>query len=160
MNHLTEQVHLPRYATLSEESLLNVMDRPELAHIRTTLPILDPAVLQRYITQMNNYGRVMVLEVIKHFVEDVPTVIDQIERAIQGGDTEEVRNKAHTLKGTSAIIGAQALSAYCLLLEEAASQQSFNDATVAIYVQTIRTAYQQVIEVLEQFRRSVEADLN
>jgi HPt (histidine-containing phosphotransfer) domain-containing protein len=51
------------------------------------------------------------------YLEDAPHYIQGIDRAIQEGDAMQLRSYAHTLKSSSATLGATTLSLLCRELE-------------------------------------------
>ncbi len=55
----------------------------------------------------------IVEELVQIFLEDTPLQIDGMRRAASAGDAEGLHRAAHTLKGSSASIGAGPLSALC-----------------------------------------------
>ena len=52
------------------------------------------------------------------YVENAPQLIDAIRRAIAAGDAPALQRSAHTLKGSSASLGAQRMAALCFELEK------------------------------------------
>ncbi len=55
--------------------------------------------------------------VIETYVEDIPLQIDNLRKAAETGNAEEVRRLAHSIKGASANIGALAIRDLALDLE-------------------------------------------
>ena len=58
------------------------------------------------------------VEVINSFLEDAPTMVTEMEKAVVHGDTKTVRRLAHSLKSNSADFGALALNKLCAQMEE------------------------------------------
>ena len=58
-------------------------------------------------------------EIIGEFLRDMPCQLDGLRRALDDKDMEKVERRAHTIKGTSANVGAKALSILALEVEEA-----------------------------------------
>jgi len=84
----------------------------------STAPVLDPAVVNT-LRQLTMPGEPDVLtEVFKLFLEDVPQRIERLRNAYAGGNIQEVRRAAHSLKGSAGNIGARAMFAVCQQLDE------------------------------------------
>ncbi len=62
----------------------------------------------------------MVAEILKLYVEDAPLQLTRIRQGIEQENFEEVHLCAHSLKGASANVGAEAMREACLRLESAA----------------------------------------
>jgi len=77
--------------------------------------------------------------VIGEFLNATPSMLAQLRDAAARADTAAVRALAHTLKGTSATLGALALSEQCAELEELARTGHGSD--VVERVRTIETHY-------------------
>lgn len=60
-------------------------------------------------------GRVVAL-----FEKDAPALVETMERALESGEIDRMRDAAHTLKSSSAQLGALTLSARCRDLEHVA----------------------------------------
>jgi two-component system sensor histidine kinase/response regulator len=67
-------------------------------------------------------------EIIADFLADVPQLIEALKQAVESGDHVGVRRQAHTLKGASANVGAQALRVLSARLEESAAAGSLENA--------------------------------
>lgn len=66
---------------------------------------------------VNNRG--LYARLLGRFAETQATTVTDIQNAINAGDTEEARNLVHTVKGTAANLGAEALAEAALQLEQA-----------------------------------------
>jgi HPt (histidine-containing phosphotransfer) domain-containing protein len=58
------------------------------------------------------------LEVLESYLNELPQLITKIETAIARDDAELLYHSAHTLKSTSATLGANGLSTSCKQLEK------------------------------------------
>jgi signal transduction histidine kinase/DNA-binding response OmpR family regulator len=56
--------------------------------------------------------------VTRLFLEHTPRELERLSRAVAGGDRASVKQTAHKLKGSSLVIGAQAMRALCERLEQ------------------------------------------
>lgn len=64
----------------------------------------------------------LLARVVTLFDGDGPRLVEAMETALEEGDIDRLRDAAHTLKSSSAQLGAQALSARCRELEHAARE--------------------------------------
>lgn len=76
----------------------------------------------------NDLGADTVLEIIDLYLGEAPRHVSDVRKAAESGDAVVLRRVAHTLKSTSATVGASALSAVCLKIEHLARDQRLNEA--------------------------------
>ncbi len=81
--------------------------------VRTDLELLGPKVLS---------------EILEKFLATTGQQVADIQLAIETGDTEALKNAAHSLKGSSATVGAARMADICKELETAARAGSLEDA--------------------------------
>jgi HPt (histidine-containing phosphotransfer) domain-containing protein len=75
--------------------------------------LLDPTALQR-LHELDPQGTQRVVErVLRAFDASLARLLPQSRQALEQGDHEAVRHVAHTLKSSSASVGAMALSRCC-----------------------------------------------
>ena len=80
--------------------------------------IIDPAALKR----LEGWGGTKLSnEIVRLFLENGPSRIDQIRGAMDGEDLEVPERGAHSLKSSAANVGAQQLQEVASELESAAS---------------------------------------
>ncbi|MEY4755053.1 MAG: hypothetical protein RJA44_2728, partial [Pseudomonadota bacterium] len=90
---------------------------PAPAAGRPAEPLLDPAALAR-LRQLDPTGKNQLLQkVLKAFVASIERLQIQLQEGMHSADGEVVRQVAHTLKSSSASIGAMRLSGLCTELE-------------------------------------------
>ncbi|MBL8859337.1 MAG: Hpt domain-containing protein [Planctomycetes bacterium] len=65
----------------------------------------------------------LLVELIELFLADAPLHIQEVERSLASGDIKKVERAAHTLKSSSANIGAKNLSEICRQIECLARNQ-------------------------------------
>lgn len=65
----------------------------------------------------------LLAELIAMFLADAPERIREVETSLASGDIKTLERAAHTLKSSSANIGAMILSAVCKRIEEFARKQ-------------------------------------
>lgn len=89
-------------------------------------------------------------EVIDAFLSTCPNLLEQIKRSIETEDAAGVQLHSHTLKGSSANIGATTLPEYCLELESSAKAGIVTADFMPMY-QKIHSESQKVVQYLEKF---------
>ncbi|MGH7365076.1 MAG: response regulator [Candidatus Rokuibacteriota bacterium] len=96
--------------------------------------MVDPAVLDRSVLDhlREDLGGDAVREVIAVFLERTPSMLATLRDAAVRGDAVALRTSAHTLKGTSATLGALALSERCAELERQSRAGDIVDATARV----------------------------
>lgn len=67
-------------------------------------------------------------EVAELFLERAPEVLGRMRAAVEGGDAAELREAAHTFKGSSLAIGAKPVADIALRLEKAGAAGALDDA--------------------------------
>jgi PAS domain S-box-containing protein len=94
-------------------------------------PLIDWHVLARLQADLGD-DRAIVIEVLEMFLSDAPQQLDQMRRALAAAAAHDLRHAAHTLKSTSASIGAHALSECCRGIEELARDGALDNAAVLV----------------------------
>lgn len=78
------------------------------------------------IASLQRPGKPDLLErIVELFKTETPKAIVSMQAGLDGNDLTAVRNAAHTLKSSSAYVGAKALSERCRDLETAAREENF-----------------------------------
>ncbi|AKK65503.1 histidine kinase [Xanthomonas oryzae pv. oryzicola] len=80
------------------------------------LPILDNSVID----ELYEVAGADTITILQLFLEDAPPIIEQLEAAAANRDNMQLRDLAHTLKSSSANVGAQAVSNAARRIELAA----------------------------------------
>ncbi len=91
-------------------------------------PVLDPDVLE----ELRSILGTEVDRLIELFLDDTPRLIAALETAAVGPDYEMLRNASHTLKSSSANLGAMSLSNAARKLELATRTQTLERPAVAV----------------------------
>jgi len=91
---------------------------PESANCRTPEPaaVFRPDVLMESVGESAAFAR----ELITGFLGDLGPLVEELSGAVDAGDLGQVEFLAHRLRGSSHMLGAEALAGACRLLEEAA----------------------------------------
>jgi PAS domain S-box-containing protein len=90
--------------------------------------ILDPSAMEglRSLETSDNPG--FVARIIDAYLEDTPKLVDRIRQALDRQDASEIAKAAHTLKSSSANVGALVLADRCKHLETAARRGALASA--------------------------------
>ena len=89
----------------------------------TSAQVLDPAALQR-LRELDPRGEARVVpRVLTAYEASLSRVIEELQAARAAGRVEHVGRIAHTLKSSSASVGASRLSDLCAAVERGARQQ-------------------------------------
>jgi CheY-like chemotaxis protein/two-component sensor histidine kinase len=109
-------------------------------------PVLDEETLEElYAVIGADAARIVTV-----YLEDAPQLIAQLEQAAFGPDFDALREAAHSLKSSSANLGAMALSAAAKRIELGARMQSLDRPAVAVAL---------VVAEFERARRALQAFL-
>ena len=87
-------------------------------------------------------------ELIELFLDEVPTQLKALGEAAQMGETQSVERIAHTLKGSSASMGALRMEALCAELEEAGRSEDLS--AVSGQISRLEEEFGRVRAVLEK----------
>ena len=82
------------------------------------LPVVDPETI-RYLRELSpGDNGAFLREIIGIFIADTPLRIAELEESLRASDAEKFARAAHSIKGSSANLGAAALRAVAAQLEE------------------------------------------
>ncbi len=123
--------------------------------------VIDPKLFGD-LQQMINNDTVLV-EVVNQYLADSPQQLATISEAIYAEPSStgitssvEIQRAAHTLKSTSAMLGASKLCELCRQLEEIAPTGALNDCEAI--VSEMKTEYEKVHTTLQQFTSGLTSD--
>ncbi|BAY80692.1 two-component hybrid histidine kinase [Calothrix parasitica NIES-267] len=112
------------------------------------LPVIDTQILQELKDMAGDDASEMITEVIDSYFEDAPPKLQEIYRAIDQQDSEELRNSAHALKSLSVTIGAVLLAQVSSKLE--AIGRSGTTSNASTLLETLDIEYQRVKTALQK----------
>ena len=72
--------------------------------------------------------------IIGLFLKEAPALVERMRGAVQSGDAKDLRMAAHTLKSSSANLGAMKLAALCKDLERIAAENRMQDSAATFNV--------------------------
>jgi two-component system, sensor histidine kinase and response regulator len=106
-------------------------DADPTAYVEEQAP-LDESVLEALRDLQVEGDPDLLQELSELFMKEVPTELGALREAAQRGDAQEVERIAHTLKGSSANMGAVRMESICAELEERARSRELTDALAQI----------------------------
>ena len=110
--------------------------------------ILDTCVLEKF-RERERRGRKNVLSrIVGAYLQHSPQYIEQLREAVAGDNASGLQSAAHTLKSSSAGVGAVGLSAMCAELEELGRRDDMR--VVAERVAELEALYAEVCEALRE----------
>jgi HPt (histidine-containing phosphotransfer) domain-containing protein len=92
-------------------------------------PVIDAGVLAGLKELGGPEDPGLYLEVIEIFIQDAMAQMENLRNALASGDLKALERIAHTLKSSSASVGALSFSALCLQLEKAGRASQLEVAT-------------------------------
>ncbi|MFC1735257.1 response regulator [Candidatus Hydrogenedentota bacterium] len=110
---------------------------------RPSVPVFDPSVLLGNL----DGDEELLKTIIDGFLEDIPREIGALKKALEENDAPLIERQAHTIKGASANVGAEAL------------RQVASEAENAAKAGNLEKAASQTLEIEEQFEILKEAIL-
>jgi len=110
--------------------------------------ILDPAALKQIRALQRPGGPNILHKVISSYLKDSSQLIETIREAIAQNDPPTLHRAAHSLKSTSATVGAQSLAGLCKDLEAIGRARTTDHA--AALLPAIEKEYQQVATALRE----------
>ena len=110
---------------------------------------VDEKVLQDFMDSMGEEGLPGAVLLINTYLENSAPIIQQMIQHLHQENLEELRQKAHTLKSSSAIIGAVHLSNLCRQVEDKSARGSLSRLQEDIAA--IQKEYQRTRQQLTQW---------
>ncbi|AFZ44863.1 multi-sensor hybrid histidine kinase [Halothece sp. PCC 7418] len=108
-------------------------------------PALDPKAFQELLNAVGEDDSEIILEILQEFEENLTQLIERILETTEAEDSLALQNAVHTLKGTSATMGALGLRDYCQEIERIIKMGNLPDS--------------QLIEALKEESKQVEKAL-
>jgi HPt (histidine-containing phosphotransfer) domain-containing protein len=118
----------------------------------TDSQIIDPQALER----LREWGGDKLAgQMVRLFLKNSGTRMDQIRQGVGGSDLEEAERGAHSLKSSAANIGAELLRTLATRMESAALEGNTGDAETLL--PDLETAYADAMSELERIEKGIEA---
>ncbi|PZS88947.1 hybrid sensor histidine kinase/response regulator [Stenotrophomonas maltophilia] len=106
----------------------SALQTPEKQVALPPQPVLDRDVLDELHAVIGDTA----IQIISVFLEDAPAMVQQLQQAAQAGDEPHLQAVAHSLKSSSANVGALSLSAVAQRIEHEARSGSLQRPAVAV----------------------------
>ncbi len=115
---------------------------------RHTSVILDNDVYQEFLEAMGENDVDLIHEMVELFIQDTHEKVAALRNAAESRDAAMLSQVAHSLKSSSAQLGAVSLSHYCKELEMFGKDKEVEEAVKLI--PTIEIVYEQVVAALQE----------
>lgn len=100
----------------------------------------NPNALDQYLEMFGEDGPEFVIDIIETYLEDTPKQFDQLDQSMAAEDYATFRRIAHSLKSSSATVGATILADDFAVLEKAGADLNLN--SVGSQVEKCKLAFQ------------------
>ena len=120
----------------------------DTAPAKTEQPILDHQVLNSLRRLAGAKAKTFLAEIISQYLEDSPQKLQEIQQAIDNNDTQALRQASHSLRSSSANLGAVTIADLCKQLENLARSGTTQGASATM--EQLAKEYPQVKFALEQ----------
>ena len=150
-NYISKPIH--RSALVEALELCRPLPRQaaDATEVFINKPAIDHSKLQALSDMFGDDAASVMVEVIDSYLEDAPKLLQSMRNSADAVDTLALGNAGHTLKSTSATLGAIALSELCKQVEAIAKNGQFNPAALALISQ-IEAEYERVKTGLQEER--------
>lgn len=115
---------------------------------------LDAKVLQSFRSMIGENTELILAEMIDCYLKDAPKLVQAIAEAVAQGDAIALRQASHTLKSSSATLGAITLSRFCKELEEI-SRNGYTEGVLDNVLQ-LEAEYERVKAALQKEHQQVQ----
>lgn len=131
-------------------------DASAQAHSKKVLPsdkaanlasVIDSSILGKIRAMQTSQTPNIVEKLIQMFQEDAPKILRSVHEAVAADDPDTARRALHTLKSSSANLGAQTLSELCTRMEHMARKQEINKLAESLI--DLQCEYESVLIALE-----------
>jgi DNA-binding response OmpR family regulator len=142
------QMEKPAAARACMEDEVQAKSQPRVtSDVSTASKVLDVTVLEHLKASLGRRADKKMVTLLEAFHESAERLLGEMQQALSQGDREVLNRSAHSLKSTSASMGAMALSEIAKTLEYA-TKEAISDEAAALIAQA-ETAYAQVKGPLE-----------
>ena len=137
----------------SNEALASTSKHPKPLTVKhpTDPDVLDAKVLQTYLITMGERGTALLNQLIDTYLRETPKVMCAIEQAVTQADAAALDISAHSLKSSSAALGAVRFSQLCKDLE--AMGREGQTAGSAMLVEQLKAEYDRVEKAMQAVQR-------
>ncbi len=93
-------------------------------------------------------------EILQAYLDSAPDSVIKMDNALHAGDADQLRLHSHSLKGSSANIGAGPLSQICAQLEDMAKNNDISAQSNTLF-QNIKNENTQVMQLLQNYIQQI-----
>ena len=133
---------------LSEPKTLVTQSDKDPEPTKTEPTILDYQVLNSLRSLAGAKAKTFLAKIISQYLEDIPQKLQEIQQAINNNDAQAFRQAAHSLRSSSANLGAITIAELCKQLENLARSGTTQGASATM--EQLAQEYPQVKLALEQ----------
>ncbi len=112
---------------------------------------IDTKVLQAFRAAANESASTFLAELIDCYLEETPEQLQAMEAAVAQGDVNALRQETHTLKSSSAALGARNLAKLCKELEIVSANQELENLLEKVL--QLKVEYERVKAALQVERQ-------
>ena len=151
---------------LPNESLNEFDDRDEPAASSSDCPTdnpaaikrdVDPAALKRIRDMAGPQGKELLIRVVERYLKETPILLGELAAAARAADYKTVGNVSHSIKSSSAYLGALSFSELCRAVEAAC--RSGQLAGIDARLEEMIADYEHVASALRSELDGIETDL-
>lgn len=141
--------------SIEEHGKTKISEQPSFSPVPTgeSTDCLNITVLET-ISKLEFGSNKFLKKIVTIYLKDSPILISAINKGIEDKNPEKIFKAAHSLKSTSASVGATTLSSLCEKLESSARLQLIDDA--ASQLALIESEYVKVVDALNSFINNLE----
>ncbi|OQX65026.1 MAG: hypothetical protein B5M51_01950 [Anaerolinea sp. 4484_236] len=110
--------------------------------------IIDPSALESYREIMGDEADEFIADILETYLSDSINLLATLDEALSSGSVDKFVRAAHTLKSTSATVGAQQVSSLAANLEKRGQSENLSD--LASDTVQIRKEYEQAAAQLKE----------
>jgi len=112
--------------------------------------VIDSAALEAIRSLQSDAAPRLLAQVVQMYLDSTPALIEQLQIGMDGSDYETVRTAAHSLKSSSANLGAKTLADLCRRVEMAARAGSMGPEVPGMHM---------IEQEFSAVRRALEVEL-
>lgn len=123
---------------------------PENPNISSEIKLetIDENAFSKLLEMIGEDSYELLIDIINSYLEDGETLIQELEEGIKNRDLQQIYHSSHTLKSSSATLGALKLSKLCANLE--AKGRNGNIEGITELLSQLQSEYQRVDQMLRQ----------
>jgi two-component system, sensor histidine kinase and response regulator len=99
---------------------------------KSTYPVIDQKVLDTIRALQKKGGKDILSQVIELYLNGIPTQLRELHDAVNSGDASAIQRLAHSLKSSSANLGAMTLASFFIELEGIGRMNAIDDAAALL----------------------------